>query len=219
MKRPAILAATLLALALLAAPASGLFRSKTVSGNLDSDANIEKVVAEKVPDPTDPTDDTLAQTAVDVIDQCGPTEFHVRIAGPQEALVELKLVSADTHAGKDILADLRSGAAGRVGEVDLVSWRPVSGGTPCAQPHYLFKYRSAHPTHPPPHTVAMTDFVVDVKDFTRRFGGNELQLSEGWATRTDALCCPTYEKLSFYRYVKARDRYVRYHTELRRNRR
>src|SRR5689334_24518505 len=46
-------------------------------------SNIEKVVAEKVPDPTDPTDDTLAQTAVDVIDQCGPTEFHVRIAGPR----------------------------------------------------------------------------------------------------------------------------------------
>ena len=48
--------------------------------------------------------------------------------------------------------------------------------------------------------------------------GNELRLSEGWAKRTDALCCPTFEKLSFYRYVPARDRYVRYHTELRRNR-
>ena len=107
MRRPAIIAAVALALALAAAPASGLFRSKTVSGNLDSDANIEKVVAEKVPDPSDPNDDTLAQTAVDVIDQCGSTEFHVRIAGPQESLVELKLVDADTHAGKDILSDLR----------------------------------------------------------------------------------------------------------------
>jgi hypothetical protein len=217
MRRPAILAVAILALALAAAPASGLFRSKSVSGNLDSDANIEKAVAEKVPDPTDPNDDTLVQTAVDVIDQCGPTEVHVRIAGPQDALVELKLVNADTHAGKDILSDLRSGASGRVGEVDLVSWRPASG-MPCAQPHYLFKYNAAHPTHPPPHTVSMTDFVVSVKDFTRRFRGNELRLSEGWATRTDALCCPTYEKLSFYRYVKARDRFVRYHTELKRNR-
>ena len=217
MRRPAIIAAVALALALAAAPASGLFRSKTVSGNLDSDANIEKVVAEKVPDPSDPNDDTLAQTAVDVIDQCGGTEFHVRIAGPQEALVELKLVDADTHAGKDILSDLRSGASGRLGEVSLVSWRPVAGGTPCEQPHDLFKYNAAHPTHPPPHTVAMADFVVAVKDFTRRFRGNELRLSEGWATRTDALCCPTYEKLSFYRYVKSRERFVRYHTELKRN--
>jgi hypothetical protein len=56
-----------------------------------------------------------------------------------------------------------------------------------------------------------------LKDFTRRFRGNELRLSEGWVTRTDALCCPTYEKLSFYRYVKSRDRFVRYHTELKRN--
>jgi hypothetical protein len=217
MRRPAILAVLVLAL-VLAAPAWGLFRSKSVSGNLDSDANIEKAVAEKVPDATDPNDDSLAQTAVDVVDQCGPSEIRVRVAGPQEALVVLKLVNADTHAGKDVLADLRSGASGRVGEVDLVSWRPNPGAQICAGPHYLFKYNAAHPTHAPPRTVSMTDFVVSVKDFTRRFRGNELRLSEGWATRTDALCCPTYEKLSFYRYVKARDRFVRYHTELKRNR-
>jgi hypothetical protein len=216
MRRPAILAATVLAL-VLAAPAAGLFRSKSVSGNLDSDANIEKAVAEKVPDSTDPNDDTLAQTAVDVVDQCGPTEIRVRVAGPQEALVTLKLLDADTHPGKDVLADLRSGASGRVGEVDLLSWRPNPGAQICAGPHYLFKYNAAHPTHRPPHTVAMSDFEVSLKDFTRRFRGKELRLSEGWVTRTDALCCPTYEKLSFYRYVKSRDRFVRYHTELKRN--
>ena len=216
MRRPAILAVPVLVLA-LAAPASGLFRAKSVSGNLDSDANIEKAVAEKVPDPTDPTDDTLVQTAVDIVDQCGANQVSTRVAGPQEALVELKLVDADTHAGKDVLADLRSGASGRVGEIDLVSWRPNPGATPCGLPRYLFKYNSAHPTHRPPHTIAMTDFVVSVKDFTRRFRGNELRLSEGWATPNDALCCPTYEKLSFYRYVKAKDRFVRYHSELKRN--
>ncbi len=204
--------------ALLAAtPAAGLFKAKTISGNLDSDANVEQVQAERVPDPTDPSDDTLAQTAVDVVDDCNGTTLKTRIAGPQEALVTLKLVDADTHPGKDVLADLRSGASGRVGEIDLVSWRPASG-TPCATPHYLFKYRSSHPTHRPAGTVAMTDFVVSLKDFTRRFRGNELRLSEGWAKRTDPLCCPTFEKLSFYRYVPARDRFIRYHTELRRNR-
>ena len=219
MRRPVLLVIPVVALALGATPAAGIFKPKSVSGNLDSDANIEKVVAEKVPDPTDPSDDLLAQTAVDVVDQCGGTELRMRVAGPQDALVELKLVDADTHPGKDVLADLRSGASGRVGEVRLVSWRPNPGDTICAAPHDLFKYRSAHPTHRPPNTVAMSDFVVAVKDFTRRFRGNELRLSEGWATRTDALCCPTYEKLSFYRYVKARDRFVRYHTEVKRNRR
>jgi hypothetical protein len=218
MRRPALVAAPILALA-LAAPAAGLFKPKSLSGNLDSDANVEKVVAERVPDPVDPADDALAQTAVDVIDNCGGTEIKTRVAGPQEALVALKLVDADTHPGKDVFADLRSGASGRVGEIRLVSWRPTSGAPNCAAAHDLFKYRSNHPTHRPANTVAMSDFVVAIKDFTRRFRGNELRLSEGWATRTDALCCPTYEKLSFYRYVKARDRFIRYHTELKRNRR
>jgi hypothetical protein len=218
MRRPVLVAALILALA-LAAPAAGLFKPKTVSGNLDSDANIEKAVAERVPDPTDPSDDTLAQTAVDIVDKCGSNDLQVRVAGPQEALVTLKLVDADTHPGKDVLADLRSGAAGRAGEIDLVSWRPTTDPQMCAAPHYLFKYKSNHPTHRPAGTVAMTDFVVSLKDFTRRFRGNELRLSEGWATRTDPLCCPTFEKLSFYRYVPARDRFIRYHTELKRNRR
>jgi hypothetical protein len=218
MRRPAILAALILALT-LAAPASGLFKEKSVSGNLDSDANIEKAVAERVPDAADPNDDTLAQTAVDIVDTCGSTGVHVRVAGPQEALVTLKLINADTHPGKDVLADLRSGASGRVGEIRLVSWRPTSGSPICAAAHDLFKYRSSHPTHRPAGTVAMTDFVVSVKDFTRRFRGNELRLSEGWATRTDALCCPTFEKTSFYRYVPARDRFIRYHTDLTRNKR
>src|SRR6185437_923560 len=69
-----------------------------------------------------------------------------------------------------------------------------------------------------PHTAAMTAFIVSVSAFTKPFRTNELPLSEGWATANDALCCPTSEKLSFYRYVKARDRFIRYHTELKRNR-
>jgi hypothetical protein len=217
-RRAAAVVAALAAL-VLAAPAAGLFTPKTVSGNLDSDASVEQVKAERVPDPTDPSDDALAQTAVDVVDKCGDTDLVVRIAGPQEALAALRLVDADTHPGKDVLADLRSGASGRVGEIDLVSWRPAASGPMCMTPHRLFKYSSRHPTHRPPGTVAVADFVVAVKDFTKRFRGNELRLSEGWATRTDALCCPTFEKTSFYRYVPSRDRFVRYHTELRKNKR
>jgi hypothetical protein len=217
MLRKIALPLVLLFALLAATPASGLFNAKSVSGNLDADSNIERAEAERVPDPIDPSDDTLAQTAVDVVDQCGATTLKTRVAGPQEALVTLRLLNADTHPGKDVLADLRSGASGRVGEIDLVSWRPASGPM-CAVPHYLFKYRSQHPTHRPAGTVAMTDFVVSIRDFSRRFRGSELRLSEGWATRTDALCCPTFEKLSFYRYVPARDRFIRYHTELKRNR-
>ena len=79
----------------------------------------------------------------------------------------LRLVDADTHAGKDVFTDLRSGASGRVGEIRLVSWRPQVGGPVCAAPHILFKYSSRHPTHRPPGTVAMSDFVASVRDFTR----------------------------------------------------
>jgi hypothetical protein len=207
------------ALALMAAPpALALFKPKTLSGNLDSDPNVEQVKTVRVPDPSDPTDDTLAQTAVDVVDKCGSNTLEVRVAGPQEALVTLKLVNADTRPGKEVFADLRSGASGRVGEIDLVAWRKGPSSQFCAQPRDLFKYTSRHPTRRPPGTVAMTDFVAVVKDFTRRFKGDELRLSEGFAKRTDPLCCPTFEKTSFYRYDRAKDRYVRYSSKVTRNR-
>jgi hypothetical protein len=201
----------------VASPASGLFKEKSVSGNLDGDPNIEQVKAERIPDAADPADDDLAQTAVDVLDTCGTTPLQTRITTVQEALVTLRLVDADTHPGKDVFTDLRSGASGRVGEIRLVSWRPQVGGPICAVPHILFKYSSRHPTHRPPGTVAMSDFVVSLRDFTPRFRGRELRLSEGWVTRTDALCCPTFEKTSFYRYAPARDRFIRYHTDLKRD--
>jgi hypothetical protein len=216
LRRTAI-AAVALASLVVASPASGLFKEKSVSGNLDGDPNIEQVKAERIPDAADPADDDLAQTAVDVLDTCGTTPLQTRITTVQEALVTLRLVDADTHPGKDVFTDLRSGASGRVGEIRLVSWRPQVGGPICAVPHILFKYSSRHPTHRPPGTVAMSDFVVSLRDFTPRFRGRELRLSEGWVTRTDALCCPTFEKTSFYRYVPARDRFIRYHTDLKRD--
>ena len=126
LRRAAVAAATLTTLVL--ASASGLFKEKSVSGNLDADPDIEQVKAERVPDPVDPADDDLAQTAVDVLDTCAGTPIQTRITSVQEALVTLRLVDADTHEGKDVFTDLRSGASGQVGEIRLVSWRPQVGG-------------------------------------------------------------------------------------------
>ena len=218
MKR--ILALGVLALIALAVPAYALFKPKSVSGNLDSDAAAEHVKAVRIPSPVDPNDDDLAQTAVNVFDTCpsGPTDQ--RIAGPEEALVTLRLVSADTRPGKEAFVDLRSGASGRHGELRVVSLRPAPAGSAvCEVAHDDFRYFSTHPTRHPRGANSLTDFELTIKDFKRRFKGKELRLLEGWAKPTDALCCPSFEKVTFYRYDRKKDHYVRYASKVKRTRR
>ncbi|HEY2602849.1 MAG TPA: hypothetical protein VGI67_14930 [Thermoleophilaceae bacterium] len=221
MKAPRL--AALLGLAVLlavAAPgAHALFTQKTVTGNMDADPALEQVEAVRVPSPIDPTDDTLAQTAVDVLDTCPTGQTDQRIAGPEEALVTLKLVDADTRPGKEAFIDMRAGAAGRHGELRLVSLRPApAGSTVCALPHDDFRYLSTRPTRHPRGAAELSDFELTIKDFSRRFKGKELRLLEGWAKPTDALCCPSFDKTTFYRYDTKKDRYVRYASQLKRNR-
>jgi hypothetical protein len=213
----AALAATLLA-ALLAAPAYAIFKEKSVSGNLDSDAGTEQVKAVRIPSPMDPNDDDLAQVAVDVFDNCPGGQTDQRIAGPEEALVALRLVDADTRPGKEALIDMRAGASGRHGLLRLVSLRQGAAGAACQVPHNDFSYLSTRPTRHPRGAGALTDFEIAVKDFSRRYKGKEVRLQEGWAKPTDALCCPSFEKTSFYRYDRRKDRYLRYAAKVTRNR-
>jgi hypothetical protein len=205
----------LAALALAAPPAGALYRAKSVSGNLDPDPAPETVHTVKVPDPSDPANDALAQTQVNVSDSCMSGPIEVAIAGGQDTLSALRLLDADTHTGKDIFLDLRSGAAGRAGAAKVVSWRP-SPGPACQAPKTLFHYVSTHPTHRPRGTVALTDFEVAVKDLERRFRGMEVRLMEGFARPREPLCCPAFRKTTFFRYDRGRDRYVRYRSSVRR---
>jgi hypothetical protein len=220
-RRPRLLA--LLILAVLAAgalPAHAIFKPKTVSGQMDSEPGNEQVTAIELPDPSDPTDHDLSQVAVDVLKTCpsGPTEQ--RIAGPQEALVTLRLVKADTHPGKEAFVDMRSGASGRFGELRVVSLRRGPAGSPdCEVPHDDFVYKSTRPTRHPRGATALTDFELTIRNFSRRYHGAELRLLEGWAKPTDALCCPSLEKRTFYRYDRKKDRYVRYASKVSRTRR
>ena len=209
----------LAAIALTASAAFAIFKPKSVSGQLDSDPDVEQVKAVEIPSPLDPTDHDLSQVAVDVLDNCPSGQTDQRIAGPEEALVTLRLVNADTRPGKEAFVDLRSGASGRHGELRIVGLRPApSGSAVCAVPHNDFNYSSTRPTHHPRGANALTDFELSVKNLTRRFKGKELRLLEGWAKPTDALCCPSFEKTTLYRYDRKRDRYVRYASKVTRTR-
>ena len=187
----------------LSAPAYGFLGPKTVHGDLDADGTAETVRAVRVDVPG--VQNRFDQTAIEITDDCGSQgEVTRRIAGPQENLALLRLKWADTRPGREVFADLRSGAAGRLGEARLVAWRN------CAL-RQLFAYRSDHHTRTPPGGNGdISAFVVKLRDMTRRYRGLEVALSERFNRQGDPPCCGSISKTTHWRYSRARDRYVRY---------
>jgi hypothetical protein len=192
----------------LAAPAYGFLGPKTVHGDLDADGTAETVRAVRVDVPG--VENRFDQTAIEVSDHCGAQgKVTKRVAGPQENLALLRLKRADTRPGREVFADLRSGAAGRLGEARLVAWRN------CA-PRKLFAYDSDHHTRTPRRGNGdISAFVVKVRDITRRYRGLEVVLNERFNRPGDPPCCGSISKTTRWRYSRARDRYVRYRWDIR----
>ena len=122
----------------------------------------------------------------------------------------------DTRRGREVFFDMRSGASARQGEARVVAWRKHSGPT-CRKARAIFKYRSTHPTHAPSDTNGeVSSFDVKVRERAHRYRGKEVILSEVFTRSDDPLCCGTVRKLSYWRYSRARDKYVRYKSKVQR---
>ena len=83
----------------------------------------------------------------------------------------------------------------------------------------LFSYPRKHSVGPLPRGGFFSTGSLQIKDFTKRFGGLELRTYESYARGNDPGCCPTWERTSDWRFDRAADRYRKYHTKLVRQRR
>jgi hypothetical protein len=202
-----------LALALVAS-APAFVGPEQRRGDLDGDPATETARAVRVDIPG--VENRFDQTEIRVSDDCDGQRIDQRITGVQDNLALLRLKRADTRRGREVFADLRSGAAGRVGEARLVAWR-VSAGFPCRVPRDIFRYETEDPTRTPRGgTGDISSFLISVRNIVRRYRGLEIALDERFLRRGDATCCGSIKKVTYWRYSARRDRYVRYRTVLRR---
>jgi hypothetical protein len=199
----------------LAVPAFGFSGTVNKHGDLDGDSYKELVYTAQVD--LQGVDTEFDPTVINVNDRCSSGDFvDERISGRQDNVVFLKLRKIDTRKGNEVFFDMRSGAAARQGEARVVAWRKHSGPT-CRKARDLFKYRTTHPTHAPSGTNGeVSNFDVKVRERAHRFRGKEVVLSEVFTRPGDPLCCGTVRKLSYWRYSRARDKYVRYKTKIQR---
>ena len=209
------LALTVLFGCIAVTPAAAFVEPVVVRDDLDGDRPLEKVEAVRVDLPD--VEDAFDRTAVRVTDTCRGRSFTRRVAGPQDNLAKLRLKPVDPRPGKEIFVDLRSGAAGRLGEARVVAWR--SGGANCRRARSLFSYLSDRPTSPPSGaTRDVSFFSVRLRNLTRRHPGTEIVLTESFIRRrVDPPCCGSIRKTTLLRYSRGKDRYVPYGSSVRRN--
>jgi hypothetical protein len=193
--------------------------------NLDDDPQLEEVVPQEVCLP--PAEDAaisdcppsrIPQRHIVVQDTCGGAPYAQVISSEQEAVIKLKVSNfVNITRRPEIFFDLRSGAGGRVGEIRIVSWEDASSATACREPRALFAYPSRRTLGKVPRRAKSHDtFDATLRNKTKRYAGKELRLRETYVDRNDALCCPSFERITWFGYNAGKDLYVRLGTHVRR---
>lgn len=193
-----------LTLFLFAIPAQAVYEPRSKRGNLDGDSALERARTVKV------TQRGFDRTALNIDDPCPSGEaYSKRVSGVEDSLGRLQLKAADTHTGKEVFVDLRSGAAGRAGEARVIAWRHPEGEV-CGVPRKLFHFDSAHPGKRPVAGSYLANFGVRVKNASPSRPGLEVVVDQYWARSDEGACCPSIHRRVRHSYSASRDRYVVY---------
>jgi hypothetical protein len=206
-------------LALLAASSAAGDVAAPLKVNLDSDPALERVVPREVCEATDGklsppspkcASDQISRRRVELEDTCDGQQRVLVISSLQDFVTRLQVTEADgATTAPEIFFDVRSGASGRVGEARLVRY----DGIACTRAKTLFRYPTSRTTGRRPRgALGVNSFFASLGESSKRYRGKELRLTETYIDRDDALCCPTFRRVTFFRYSRKGDRYIPFRT-------
>jgi hypothetical protein len=217
------LAAAALSLLAIPALAGGRVITDPRTANLDDDPLLEQVIPQEVCLPPGAAavppcaPDQFTQRQVVIADSCNGTPYTRVVSAQHEALIKLVVSNfQDVTPRPEVFFDLRSGAGGRVGEIRVVSWQegPTAG---CQEPRTLFRYPSKYTRGRVPRRArSHATFDATLRDVRKRYAGKELRLRETYVDRNDALCCPSFERITLFGYNAGMDLYVKFRTTVKR---
>jgi hypothetical protein len=150
-------------------------------------------------------------------DTCNGKPYTRDISSVQDTVDRLRVIDADGATQRpEIFFDTRSGATGRGGDARVVRYDPDDSGS-CWKPHRLFRYPTrATLGRIPRGAEGRVGFSPFLGNFRNRYGGREVRMIETYVDRDDAFCCPSFRRVSYFRYRSGPDRYVRYRTRVNR---
>jgi hypothetical protein len=168
---------------------------------------VEVVVPEEVQE----GDRTRRRVVIE--DECIGDRVRHRVSSIGDSVDVLRAVDVDRTSPPEVFFVLRLGIKGRTGGARILRFEPEFAGE-CSRPKVLFFYTTTRPPIKPPDDAGIANFAVVLRDFSRRFPGLEVRLSESYVGLREPLCCPSRRRITFYRFGPGRQRYVRYKSKL-----
>lgn len=173
------------------------------------------------PPPCSRADDVFRTFVVEVADPCtgGDGERVLTLSREMEYVSIGRIIDADRDGrARELAFEVRAGASARGVQAKIVSFRGGAGG--CVRVRRtLFSYPRADSVGRRPRGTSFSTGSLRIGNFSRRYAGLELRTIESYARGSDPGCCPTWERTTYWRFDKARDRYRAYRTKLVRLRR
>jgi len=190
------------------------------TANIDDDDATERIVPQQVcqkpggavrPAPPACTQDELLRRRVAVEDTCQGRPYTRVISSVQDTVDRLRVTDIEGVTNRpEVFFDMRSGATGRSGDVRAVRF-DLEG--PCWKPHRLFRYPTRETVGAiPRRAVGRGSFTPSIGNFRKRYRGKEIRMVETYVDRDDAFCCPSFRRVTDFRYSSGANRYVRYRT-------
>jgi hypothetical protein len=158
--------------------------------------------------------DVLRTLFVEVVDSCAGGTKALRLSREMDGVSLARIVDADGDGKtRELAFELRAGATGRGVQSKVVSFEAGPDGCVAVR-RTLFAYpRPDSIGHRPKGTSFATGDLA-IRDFAPGMPGLELRTRETYARPTDAGCCPSYARVTYWRFVAARAGYTPYRTKL-----
>ena len=158
--------------------------------------------------------DDLRTFVVEVADSCTGGEVALTLSREMEYVSIGRLIDADRDGrARELAFEVRAGASRRAVQAKIVSFRAGAGGC-IAVRKTLFSYPRHDSVGRRPRGSSFSTGALQIKDFTKRYAGLELRTIESYARGGDPGCCPTWQRTTYWRFDRARDRYRTYRTKL-----
>lgn len=160
--------------------------------------------------------DGLRTFYVEVADSCARGPVALRLSREMEFMSLARIVDADGDgAARELAFEARAGATGRGVQAKVVRFRADAGGCIAVQ-KTLFSYPRPETIGRRPKGTAFRTGYLGIGDLDRSRPGLELRTDETYSRPTDPGCCPSFRRVTRWRFVAPGATYRPYRTRLER---
>jgi hypothetical protein len=151
---------------------------------------------------------------VEVQDACATGALALTLSREMDFASLAEVIDADGDGNaRELAFELRAGATARGVQAKIVRFRAGADGCVAVQ-KTLFSYPRLATIGKRPKGTAFATGYLSIHDYDKGIRGLELRTIETYSRPTDPGCCPSFRRVTFWRYVASRSGYQSYRTKL-----